>query len=78
MVPETVTKCRSEDCEFRSRGSSTTLMAWFPTYDKHDNLINDDPNIITTRVDCAECDRVFVSTTRAGVTVWSEITDAGL
>lgn len=60
-------RCDSpEECNFIIRGSSSTLIGWIPTYDSEGNLLNEDPNIVSTFVECSTCRGRWTIKTRNG------------
>jgi len=52
--------CEREDCRVIVLGRMTTLLGWSPTYDKHGNLIDKDPNTVTTHYQCTVCGKDWV------------------
>ena len=48
-------ECEREDCVIIDRGSSTTLLAWMPAFDKYGNPLNKDLNTRTTDYYCRTC-----------------------
>ena len=55
-------ECEREDCRIVSLGSYTTCLGWTPIYDKHGNLLNSDPNKITTEYKCTVCGNNWIET----------------
>jgi len=53
--------CDREDCRIQNKGSSTTLMAYNPIYDKYGNDIGRDPNKTTTWYKCLTCGKDWVT-----------------
>ena len=48
--------CPNDSCAIQYMGSSTTLVAWSPTYDKWGNATSEDPNTHTSVYRCNTCD----------------------
>ena len=72
-----VTKdCSRQDCQIIFKGSTNTLMAWSPVYDRNGNRIDSgDPNISTHFIRCRVCGREWVAETQYGTTSVSELQD---
>ncbi len=65
-------KCELE-CRFKESASFTTAMGWERVYDKHGNLITQDPNSTTGTIHCVACNKHWSYTSQAGVVKYKEI-----
>jgi len=55
MIAKLTKDCPREDCQIEYLGSSTTLLGWSQTYDKHGNPQGRDPNTDTSSYVCHKC-----------------------
>ncbi len=60
-------------CEIRDLGSSTTLMGWTPVFDGDGNLLNMDPNTVTTMFSCNTCGKKWVRKNKADDVTFQDI-----
>lgn len=67
IIPQLTQDCPREDCAIQDRGSTSTLLAWSPTYDKNGNRIDKgDPNTRTTKYIRRSCYREWYVSTQYG------------
>lgn len=68
MVNVVKYKCKDESHnEFQDNGTSSTLLGWFPRFDRYGNLLNEDPNRHTTRYSCLECNKDYTKVKKGSV-----------
>ncbi len=66
MIKELTKDCERDDCRLWSSGGVSTCMGWTPTYDKHGNQTDDDPNTHSSQWKCSSCRREWLVSTRRG------------
>ena len=65
-IIKAVTECCDLDCRVKIGSSSTTLMGWYPTYDKDGNQVTENPNKRSTYVTCRVCDKEWTVSEQYG------------
>lgn len=65
--------CEKECCRFSYGNTFSTAMGWSQVYDKHGNLVSEDPNIHTSEVHCSTCNKTWISRTQYGKTEYKEV-----
>lgn len=60
-------QCNSpEECNFVLKGSYSTYLGCIKTYDSEGNLLNEDPNLVKTSVECSTCKGTWTIKTQNG------------
>jgi len=65
-------RCELE-CRFKEGASFTTTLGWERVYDKHGNLITQDPNYTSGTIHCVACNKHWGYTSQAGAVKYKEI-----
>lgn len=65
VIQEMTKDCPREDCTLTSGLSTSTGLAWSPTYDKSGNRTDrGDPNYHNTEYRCSKCGASWIASTR--------------
>jgi len=60
-------------CVFVNGYKCSTLMAWRPEYNRKGELLNSNPNTITTKLSCYTCQKSWVRRRKNGETTFKEV-----
>lgn len=67
LIAKLTAGCKG-DCRVSLEGGVSTLVGWTPVYDRHGQLLNEDPNTHTQGAYCGACRKRWTVSQTAGKT----------